>query len=681
MAQWNCGARSCPGHRESSHHCTTGPWTCGRRSPACPGHGAQGDRCAADSGTQWNCGARACPTHSSREHRCSGGVFTCGRTQPACPGHSSPGHVCPADLTMSQEECTRTFGGSSATGAAERCPLEDRIVLVEIVEVVTHSGTTTTRAVATREQYINLDDRVDAANAHPEFGRKIRLKARVQWESGSTTRPLAGYNVYWYSTPGGSNKTGLTGNERDGFDSAGSATRRKSTTTDAQGWTPVVEYFLSCYGGDQFDVYATLSSSYSGGLHAGPYVVWKKFWYQVTEMQDGSGGVLNLPAAVTSAFEAGYRTVFIRFTERLPRNQASHAGNLSGSTARGNAARPHFTADVFTPFKCHIMTVDYSESGPREKTITGTMNTAAWTTPAYTLLWRHGSGSLPWKVSAQYRRANPPAWRCQRVQPACGGHSGASHRCPTAAGSTWSCGARGCPTHSNPAHTCSSGVFHCRRQRPACPGHAQASDQCPSPSGAAWTCGATGCPTHAAAGDVCGASRPWANIPDSAISTTPDPSRRGWKTITITFPAGPGAPSASNPYELRLVVREAPREAYGWGGGSHHLYLCTGLLRDDVASSSWDPIQRSDAVHEIGHALGLVNLTPTASGAHNAWADTVSSPPHPEHCRKPPSQCAMWFQSSTTRLTTFHLDAGTGCHDHLRRQDFSRSVMAGHWRD
>jgi hypothetical protein len=183
-----------------------------------------------------------------------------------------------------------------------------------------------------------------------------------------------------------------------------------------------------------------------------------------------------------------------------------------------------------------------------------------------------------------------------------------------------------------------------------------------------------------AAAGRCSTTQPWRNIPDSALSLAGTYPPRGFKHIHVDFTHGPVTPSTSNPVEIRLVVLEAgPNFALGWGGGSSALFLCTGTLHDISTTADWDPIQRSDVVHELGHALGLVNLPPTTTGAHNAWADTVSTPPQPKHCRKPATQCAMWWQSSSTRLTTFHLDGGTGCHDHLRRQDFSRGVMSGHW--
>jgi hypothetical protein len=460
----------------------------------------------------------------------------------------------------------------------------DKIHVVEIAEVITFGGTTTRRAVAGRKQYVNLDDQVDTTQAHPEYGRSIKLQARVEWQGGSKF-PLTDQTVYWYSKPGGSNKAGLTDQQKESFDSAGSKLVRKSTTnTDAQGWTPAVDFFLSQYGGDTFEVFATEDAGYTGGLKAGTYEVWKKLWYQVTEMKDGNGGVYTLPSQVTTPFEDGYKTVFIEFNEKTPRNQADHIEYLADGTARSNAAKPKFTVDSLTPFKAHIMTVDWSQTGNQQKTFSATLNGTTWTSP-WVLLWRIGGGTFPWKVSLQYRRVPAPA-------PAA----------PTA----------------------------------------------------------------------------WADIPNSAVSIITHPSQRGFKQIHLDFGSGPITPSATAPVEIKLVVNEAgPNISLGWGGGSHHLFLCTGALQDIDKSDAWNPTQRSDCVHEIGHALGLVNMAPTPAHAHDAWEDTT----HSSHCVKTPTTCAMFWQSSTTRATTFHLDGGTGCHDHMRKQDFSRSVLAGQWKD
>jgi hypothetical protein len=444
-----------------------------------------------------------------------------------------------------------------------------KVKVVELVEVYTDGGAEKTAPLHGRKQYVNLDDKVDSGTAHPEYGRIIQCKARLAWVSGDA-KSLAGEKVYWYCKAGGGNKAGLTGNELEGYDAPGGA-KQKMTTTDDKGWTPIVKFHLSLYGGDTFEICATEDAGYAGGRMSGPYAVWRRFWYQVTEMKDGAGGVFDLPVGVTSAFEAGYKTVFMEYEEKTPRNQADHKDNLPSGADRKTEAMKYFSADAHSPFKCHIMTIDYAQTDTELKDLEDTLTGLSWTAPSWLLLWKFG-GTLPWKVTAQYM-----------------------------------------------------------------------------PSGGSWM-----------------------NIPHSCISVSTLSTQPGFKRIALDF--SKLVPAPATPIKIKLQVKVAgPGVALGWGGGSHHLYLCTGALRDVNVGAGWDPMQRSDAVHEIGHALGLVNMPPAPAHAHDGWEDAA----HSHHCNKPPTLCAMWWQSSTTRLTTFHSD----CHDYLRRQDFARSVMKNQWKD
>lgn len=559
------------------------------------------------------------------------------------------------------------------TSSSEPCPETQRVRLVELVEVVTHSGTTTTRAPVSRDQFINLDDRVDAATAHPDYGRRIRLKARVEWVAGDRNRPLTGKTVYWYATAGGSNKAGLLGNERGGFTTVGSAAMRFSSNTGEDGWTPVVSFYLSRYGGDEFTISATDNSSYTGGRDAGPLTVWRKFWYQVTEMAAEDGSLLDLPAAVTTPFEAGYRAVYMRFLEEGTRARANHVANLPTGRNRNREAQPHLDENDHVPFKLHIMTIDLA-SRFGDHTVSDTMTTATYESPNWLFLWLRGDEPRPWFVRARFRPAGDLVWHCGRRTPACPGHGSRRHSCSNSSGTAWHCGARDCSgRHSSKHHRCDDGVWHCTRTRPACPGHSSHSHQCRANSGTSWNCGERNCPAHSRRGDTC--SRAWQDIPDDKLSLVTRPGRRGFKKVAIDFSSGPVTPTSTLPVEFEVVVKKATQVALGWGGGSPSIYLCTGTLRDWFERSDWDDVQESDLVHEGGHALGMLNMTPSPGHAHDAWED----PDDDNHCVELPADCVMYKFSSTTRATTFHLDGDTGCHDSLRRQDYSRGSMS-HWR-
>lgn len=200
----------------------------------------------------------------------------------------------------------------------EDCP-KIEYELVELVEVVTQDkekwvkgaamdATDTTvitksveRTAATKDganfkQYINLGkDFEGAGNRHPEYGREITCKARVKQKNGKTDK-LAGVKVnFSHKRTDGPNRSGaeiwsgadLTGNQKEGFGSAG-GTATTSGQTDANGWTAQVLFFLSQYGGDQFEISAVLDPVTPGATGASPvktkakYVVWRKFWYQMT---------------------------------------------------------------------------------------------------------------------------------------------------------------------------------------------------------------------------------------------------------------------------------------------------------------------------------------------------------------------------------------------------------------
>src|SRR5207302_929577 len=117
----------------------------------------------------------------------------------------------------------------SKDGAIQTCPNKDQdIQLVELVEVYKREGKWKQRVVDSRKQYINLDEKVDTAVDHPEFGRAVSLKARVEWVSGDKSRSLSGKQVFWYSKADAGNKSGLAKADQESFGSAGDGIGKKS---------------------------------------------------------------------------------------------------------------------------------------------------------------------------------------------------------------------------------------------------------------------------------------------------------------------------------------------------------------------------------------------------------------------------------------------------------------------
>jgi hypothetical protein len=197
-----------------------------------------------------------------------------------------------------------TTGGGGTPGSTTEC---DRIRLVQVVEAVPlPDGSYDHQAPPSRVQYINMDWAPD----HLDFGRRVRLRARVAWASGST-RSLSGQTVYWYFVPGGSNRAGLPAGLRASFDSEGGGLLRTTSTADASGWTEAVDFYLSQYGGDSFQVYATDNSSYSGGMLAGNFVVWRRIFWELDCMQRPGGAGSYSDRADTARMDQQFRRLFV----------------------------------------------------------------------------------------------------------------------------------------------------------------------------------------------------------------------------------------------------------------------------------------------------------------------------------------------------------------------------------
>jgi len=206
---------------------------------------------------------------------------------------------------------------------------EPRVVrLVELAEVVVRGsegavagavpepGHARFKKVATRaekrggawKQFINLGkDTEGSAKRHPDHGRAITLRARIEWAGGDASRSLAGQTVHWSATRKASGKkrpANLQAAERSGFGSPG-AGASTTASAEADGWTAPVTFHLSAYAGDEYEIEAQADENGSGTpsgkkLSAGPFAVWRKFWFQLTTYEKAL-----VPAPDTAA--AAYR--------------------------------------------------------------------------------------------------------------------------------------------------------------------------------------------------------------------------------------------------------------------------------------------------------------------------------------------------------------------------------------
>lgn len=178
-------------------------------------------------------------------------------------------------------------------------PKAKKVTLVELVEVVARSpeGTVIGAAPASAKmpkktsrgdtsaagykQFINLDkDLEGASKRHPEYARYVEVKARVE----STDGVLSGHKVkfsYTLAAKGKARPAKLTGSPAEGFGTDGGPAEY-SATTDAEGWTDTVKFYLSQYAGDQFKITAEAIEDAGNKKVTGVYEVWRKFWYQMT---------------------------------------------------------------------------------------------------------------------------------------------------------------------------------------------------------------------------------------------------------------------------------------------------------------------------------------------------------------------------------------------------------------
>src|SRR6266513_3228942 len=202
---------------------------------------------------------------------------------------------------------------AAAGSPAAACPAKEKekLTLVEIVEVVTRGdeGTVTGATAASGKlkahtnradknggaykQYVNLDKDLEGApKRHPEYARYIEVKARVEVQGGALASRTVKFS--YELTKGKFRPAALTGAPAEGFGSAGGAATHTGTT-NAEGWTDTVKFYLSEYAEDQFKISAEALADPGNKKQTGLYEVWRKFWYQTTRAQTHA-----VPAAAKS---------------------------------------------------------------------------------------------------------------------------------------------------------------------------------------------------------------------------------------------------------------------------------------------------------------------------------------------------------------------------------------------
>lgn len=403
MPAWSCGATSCPTHRNPDDHCSTGPWRCKRVRPACATHHHWSERCREDETSSWTCGAQSCPTHGNREHRCDPPArWRCNIVRPPCPGHRSREDRCTPERARIREAAL--CGSNQQAGSACcNCPETVRVRVTELQEVHDFEHTEQLRDAAPRRQYVNLDDRVEPDRLHVEYGRTIRFKARVQWDGGDRSGSLAGIPVYFYATAHPENRANLTGPARAGFFHAGSGILQFPVTADRDGWTPVLTFHLSLYGGDRFRIGATATGDYQGGRTAGWYTVWRRMWCELLEMERPGGGRFQLPSGALDLFRASYHDVFLELADAHSRDEGVWRDTFETAGAAW-AWADLYTSVQYTPFKIQLACLDHMDllASRAEREFELSCREQV-NTPESTSFLPYNYNRRQWLISAQYR--------------------------------------------------------------------------------------------------------------------------------------------------------------------------------------------------------------------------------------------------------------------------------------
>ena len=295
------------------------------------------------------------------------------------------------ETKLGPEESWPGIGTTSTPPGGQQ---SDKIRLAEVAEVVTaQDGTDGNQGTVTRKQYVNMP----ARNGDAQYGPQVRLKARVEWEGGSTGS-LAGQTVHFCFTPDSKNRAGMPAKLQAGFATAGTA--EATATTDDQGWTTIVTFLPSQYGGDVFEVFASLIAK-SGGLSGGVYTVWRRVYYELDCMQRAGGGSYSDRAdgnKVESKLADAFVSAIPTGKDSAPAHQRmiheADAAAWATSIRNGSGAPRYF----------HLVIVDTlgADPGSWKETYNLPAGSNTITLPARSYLL----DATSWFVSANYSQSN-----------------------------------------------------------------------------------------------------------------------------------------------------------------------------------------------------------------------------------------------------------------------------------
>lgn len=191
------------------------------------------------------------------------------------------------------------------------------------------------------KQFINLP--ADAKD--PTAGRKLKVEAHINKKEKDVP-------IYFDFKPGAKNDTKLTDPVKTEI--------TKSAKTNAEG-VATAEFTLSRYGGDEFNVLASLSPDVKqdnvSKKESAKIVVWRRLWYQLNHHKD-----VTPPSMATSVSK--FKKVFIDFTPETP---VKHTLTAKGKVIVGshNAATYHALRKSAHPARSvHVILCDQQIDAP-----------------------------------------------------------------------------------------------------------------------------------------------------------------------------------------------------------------------------------------------------------------------------------------------------------------------------
>lgn len=259
-------------------------------------------------------------------------------------------------------------------------------------------------------QYINLPRKFRGFGhgGSPHHGRYIELRARVK-SKGAASGSLAGKTVHFSYTP-----TYGTGRPAQIYDGAKEGFGTNTTTTaptDAKGWTSVVEFNLSMYGGDKFKIAAQADENNDGKpegtkLETGNYEVWKEIRYTLACMKRPDGS--DYSDRVTEAtLKSEYEKSFIKMTRTGVLSKPAHQLLIEKDDSNSWAAsKLPAQADRTLNFAL-IDTLAYEAPIPFNKSADPRRNKFWWTLSGGSYAFDL-SAQNKWLTSAKYYDKNQP---------------------------------------------------------------------------------------------------------------------------------------------------------------------------------------------------------------------------------------------------------------------------------